>query len=164
MVKLRLVGLRVRHSVVPYDDARRLHEAGLDRVVEAEVGDDPAKECLLGALLARRHEGRGGEVEARQDAARAVDAVEAAHPFRRLLDFVLGETLREALRWHAPGVVRFVVQNEDVPGARHLAEDVPDIGLHAARAALVHTPPLLDPLLGLPGERVPVPHDDRGLA
>jgi hypothetical protein len=43
VIKAGLVGLRIRYGVIPYDDAWRLHEARLDRVIQPEVAR-PARE------------------------------------------------------------------------------------------------------------------------
>src|SRR5216683_5701451 len=74
--------------VIADNDTGSLNEARFDGVVEAEVADDPLEQSFLAAALAGGSERRGGEVEARQNAASAVDAVESADPFGGFFEFL----------------------------------------------------------------------------
>ena len=74
----RYVGHVAGHRVVGDRDARDLDDAGLDRVHEREVADDPGEERALGVAGAREEERRGGEVVDGADAELALDRLEAA--------------------------------------------------------------------------------------
>src|SRR5579859_5112205 len=80
-------------GVVADDNARGFDQAGFDSIVEAEVADDPLKQGFFAATLACRGKGRGGKVEARQNAPCAVNAVEATDPFSCFFDVFLGNAL-----------------------------------------------------------------------
>ncbi len=56
----------------------------------------------------------------------------------------------------APGVVRLIVDEEWIAGIHHLAQHLARVGSITLDAALVHAFPLLDLLLAVPGQRVPV--------
>ena len=158
MVEARLVGLGVGYRVVPHHHARRLDQARLDGVVEPEVAHDPVEQRFRGAAPARRHERRGREVVAAQDAARAVDAVQAADPLGGGLHLGPVDAGGAGLLGDAPGVMRFVVDHQQVAGGGRLAEHGADVGFVAQRAALVDAAPPRNLRRGLPIERVPVAH------
>src|SRR5208282_495103 len=63
-----------------------------------------------------------------------------------------------------PGVMRFIVDYDDVLRASHFSKDFAHIGFVAQRAALVHGFPFCDALSGLPVEFVPVHDFDFSLA
>ena len=92
------------------------------------------------------------------------DAVETADPFRCLFNFLLGDAFDLRLDGNAPGVVGLVVKDEYVPRARHVAEQVADIGFRALGTTLVDAAPSLDLLCRLPVERMPVAHENLALA
>ena len=160
VVEAGAVGPRVGRRIVAHHHARRLDQTGLDGVVQSEVAHDPVEQRLLGAAPAGRHERRGGEVVAAQDAARAVDAVEAADPLGGGLQVGLGDAPGRGLFGDAPGVVRFVVDDQQVARRGEVAEYRADVGFIAHRAALVDAAPPRDLRLGLPVERVPVADHD----
>ncbi len=116
VVELRAEGFRIGQRIVAHDHPRRLHQPGLDGVVESEIRDDPAEQPLLRVRLAGRREGRGGKIEATQDAARLVQAVQSLDPARRLFEVesgVGGLLFRDLhVRRHAPGVVRLVIDDQ----------------------------------------------------
>ncbi len=62
-------------AVIPDDDTGRFHKAGFDRVIQAEVTNDPIEQSFLPAFLAGRGEWSRSEVVADQDASALVDAV-----------------------------------------------------------------------------------------
>ena len=179
VVEAGFPGAGIGQGVVPDDHPRRLDEAGLDGVVQAEVAHDPAEQRLLRAPPAGRGEGGRGEVVAAEDAARPIDPVEAAHPLGRLLDHGLVDArdagaapdpgaARDAgagagRLLDAPSVMRLVVDDQEAARLRHVAEHVAHVGFVAPRAALVHAPPAGDPFLPLPVERVPVADDHPAL-
>ncbi len=94
--------------------------------------------------------------------------VQPADPHRGLLGAVLEIALVKVLAFrlpvHPPGVVRFVVDEQEVAGISHLAQDFAGVGLVALDVALVHASPLLELLFALPGQRVPVAHENLPLA
>src|SRR6266581_2800913 len=74
--------------VIADNNTGSLDEAGFDGVVEAEVADDPLEQSFLAAALAGRSEGGGGEIEAAENAASAVNAVEAPNPLGGFFQFL----------------------------------------------------------------------------
>ena len=88
VVEARFVVLAT-FGIVADDHARRLDQAGLDGVVQAEVADDPAEQRFLAALLAGGSERRGGEVVAGQNAARACECGRARRSTSWLLRALL---------------------------------------------------------------------------
>ena len=149
-------GRGVRYCVVANDHPRGLDQSGLDGVVQAEVAHDPAEQRLLGTPFARWCERRGGEVVAGQNAARPVDPIQTTDPLGSGLYFFLRNSFDFRLSGNAPGMVRLVVDHQDVARIRHVAEHVAHVGLVAPGAALVDAAPSGDSLLGLPIERMPV--------
>ena len=164
VVQARLIGLGVRHRVVADHNARGFHQAGLNGVVQTKIADDPAEQPFLGAFLAGWREGRSGKVVAGEDATRRIDAVQAADPFGCLLDVVLGDAPELGLGRHPPGVVGFVVDDQDVTRVRQVAQHVTNIGFVAPGPAFIDAALPGDLLLGLPVERVPVADNDLALA
>jgi hypothetical protein len=147
VIQLAAVGLRVRQRVVADYHARRLHQAGLDRVVQAEVGDHPLEQGRLGAGLAGRCERRRRQVEAATDAAHLVNAVQPLDPARGLFQ-VDAERLRLlfadlALGRLAVGVMGLVVDDDDVLVAGEPSEHSAHIGFVTLRALLHHRAVLL---------------------
>ena len=140
VVEFRSQRLGIRNRVVADNDARRLDQPRLDRVVQAEIRDDPVEQRGVGALLASRRERRGREVETALDAPGLVDAVEALDPARRFIQvdaMFFGMLLADLhLGRLAIGVVRLVVDDDDVLVRRQLAQ-------HAPREGLVGFAPLL---------------------
>ena len=164
VVQTRLIGLGVRHGIVADHNARSFHQAGLNSVVQPKIADDPAEQPLLGAFLAGWRKRCGGKVVAGKEAARRIDAVQAADPFRCFLDIVLGDTPDFGLGRHPPSVVGLVVDDQDIASIRHVAQHFTDIGFVALGSAFIDTPLLGDLLLGFPVERVPVANHDLALA
>ncbi|MBT9175219.1 MAG: hypothetical protein DDT22_00893 [candidate division WS2 bacterium] len=168
VVEARFVGLDGGHDVVAHHHARGLDQPRFDGVVQPKVADDPAEERLLAALLARRREGRGGKVVAGEDTPRTVQPVQPADPDRGLLGAVLHVPAAQVFAFRLPvdppGVVRLVVDHQQVAGVSYLAQHLAGVGLVALDAALVHATPLPDLLLAVPGQGVPVAHQHLALA
>jgi len=168
VVQAALVGFGVRHGIVADHHARRFHQAGLDGVVQAKVAHNPAEQRFLAGLLARRRERRSRKVITRLDPARALQPVATAHPhgglFGRVLQVALAQVLAFRLPVGTPGVVRLVVDHHQVAGIGHGAQHLAGVGLVGQGAALVHAAPPPDLLAGLPGEAMPVDHEDAPLA
>ena len=61
-------------------------------------------------------------------------------------------------------VMRFVVDDQDVAGARQVAQHGADVGFVARGPALIHTPLPRELFAGLPVQRVPVADGDLALA
>ena len=162
VVEAGLVRPGVGHGVVADHHPRRLDQAGLDGVVQSEIAHDPVEQRFLGTSLARRREGCGGEVVADENAARPVDSIQPADPLGRFLDGAPGDAADLGPGRDTPCVMRLVVDDQDVPGARHVAEHVADIGFVALGSTLVDATFAGDLLVRLPIERVPVA--DRHLA
>ena len=158
------VALGVRRGVVAHHHARRLDQARLDGVVESEVAHDPVEQRFPGGLPARRHERRRREVVAAQDAARAVDAVQAADPLGGGLDLGFVDAGGAGLLGDAPSVMRLVVDHQQVAGGRGAAEHGADIGFVAERPALVDAAPPRHLFRSVPVERVPVADHDAAAA
>ena len=150
--------------IIANNDARRLHQPGFDGVIETEIADDPIEESFIPAALAGGRKGRGRKVEAGQNAASSMDAVESANPFGRLLDIFLCYSLDRGFGSDAPGVVGFIVNDHDVFGAGHVGEHFANVGFVAESAAFVHGPPFGNALFGVPIESVPVANRDFALA
>ena len=62
-------------AVIPDDDTGRFHKAGFDRVIQAEVTNDPIKQSFLPAFLAGRGERSRGEIVSDEDVSALMDAV-----------------------------------------------------------------------------------------
>ena len=163
VVEARTVRLRVGNRIVSDYHARRLDQAGLDGVVQAEIADDPSKQILLRALPPRRGERRRGEIVASADAPRAVNPVQTSDPPGGLLDVRLGDSLEIAAGRRAPSVMRLVVDDKQIPRPGHFAQYIADVCLVALRAPLVHAPPPSDLLVRIPIQRVPIPNHDAAL-
>ena len=118
MVELRPQRLGVRNGIISDHNARRLHQASFDRIVKAEIRDDPFEQRGVGAFLARRREGCGREIEAALDAPGLVDTVQPLDPARRFIEvdpvfcrFLLADL---AFRPLPVGVMRLIVDNDNV--------------------------------------------------
>src|SRR5690606_41034493 len=105
---------------------------------------------LLAALLARGGKRRGRKVVALENPTRAVQTVEAADPHRGLVH-ILTFVLACSFGTNTPGMVRFVIDDEQVVRGGHLPQDLARVGFVALRAALVHAAALLELRLALPG-------------
>ncbi len=163
---------------------RDLHDAALDRVDEAEVGDEPRERAPLRVPARSEVERRGREVDAGEDArlplpgeAGVVDPVEAGQPDAGLLLLRLQllllfprEPLLEldlflGLRLRPPAVVPLVVQDEDRHPLRQLSEPVEGEGV-VRLLPLVDDPIARVPfgVLALQRQGVPVRDEDLPLA
>ena len=158
VVQARFVGGGIRHRIVAHHHSRRLHQSRFNGVVQAEVADDPIEQRLFGTGTAGGREGRGGEVVAAQHATRSVDAIQAADPLGGRFHFVTRNAPRLPLARHAPGMMRFVVQHQNVLRPRHLAQHVAHVRLVALGATLVHAAAAGNALVRLPIERMPIAH------
>ena len=163
VVEARPVGLGVRARVVANHHAWRLDEPSLDGVVQAEVAHDPAEQRFLGTPLPGWRERGGGEVTAGQDTARTVDPIQAADPLGGGLDLFLRDAPDLGLGGYPPGMVRFVVDDQEVARACQVAEHLAHVRFIALGAALVDAALAADPLRRLPIERMPVADQDRAL-
>jgi hypothetical protein len=85
-----------------------------------------------------------------------MNPVEAANPFGGFLEVFSGDALDRGLWRHAPGVMRCIVDDHNVPRARHIPERFPNIGLVAQRATLIHANWFREALLGIPIQGVPI--------
>ena len=105
---------------------------------------------------ARRRERSGGEVVACENAARAVKSIQPADPLGRFLNRAPGDAPDLGPGRDTPCVMRFIVDDQDVPGARQVAE-------HASGHTLRRSWPLAfvdaafagDLRVRLPVERMP---------
>ena len=59
---------------------------------------------------------RRGKIVGGEDATRLIDTVETADPFRGFLDFVFCDAFDFRFRWNAPGMVRLVIDHQNVAG------------------------------------------------
>lgn len=163
VVELRPQRPRVRQRVVADDDPRCFHQPRLDCVVQPEVRDDPLEERRVGAGLAGRRERRRREVEAALDAPGLVQPVEPLDPAGRLVEVeaLLGGRLLADLHLGglAIGMVRLVVDHDDVLVGGEPAEHPPGEGLVGLRAFPHHRAFRLSRR----HQRVPVLDQDLGL-
>ena len=133
----RLRNCDVRRGRVVVDgDAGDLHDAGLDRLDQAEVGDHPGEERAFPVAGTGQEAWRGGQVVDGLDAHLLVDRAQAVEPeagglgvLGRLGLVVAGEVLVGGavfLRVVVPvevAVVRLVVEHHDPGGAAEVAAD-----------------------------------------
>ena len=95
-----------------------------------------------------------------------MNAVEPADPLRGFFElFFSARPVISAFGWHAPGVMGFVVDDEDVLRRGHLLQALRGRRLRRSwRRACRRCLRLGDLLLGLPVQRVPVADHDLALA
>ena len=172
-----------RGRVVVDGDTGDLHDAGLDRLDQAEVGDHPGEQRALPVAGAGQEGRGGGQVVDRLDAEPLVDRTQAVEPEAGRLGVLLGLGLVVAgeilfgdaliLGVVVPvevTVVRLVVEDHDPRGAAEVAADpgnhlAPGLAERARRACRACQQLLGEradrlALLGLPALELVVVRDD----
>src|SRR6202035_4305326 len=112
---------------------------------------------LFTALASRWCERCGGEVVAGQNPAGAVNAVESAHPFCGFFQLIFGKSSNLYFRWYTPSMVGLVVDDPQILGGVHFAQNFAHISLVAKRSAFVHAASFADLFLAVPIQLVPIP-------
>src|SRR5712664_1429608 len=92
-----------------------------------------------------------------------MNAVKPPDPFGRLLNIFPRNAFDGGFGSNAPSVVRFVIDDHDILGRRHILKDFPSVGFVAEGSAFIHGLTLRNSLLGFPVELMPVSYFDFAL-